>query len=249
MPEIDYSLPAGLIAALVRDVLMVRKRSFRNDAIACVERLKPPLQVKGRENIPGKGPCVVTVNHYYRPGFQAWWIALGITACVPVEMYWVMTGELTFPGKWYAPLGMPVSKFILSRLARIYGFTTMPPMPPRIKDVEARARAVREVLDVMRTRRVILGLAPEGSDQTGGKLSMPASGAGRFGLLLASLGARFIPVGAYESVDGSCLNFGEAYQLRVPAKLSPHEKDELAARTMMGRISVLLPPELRGEFV
>lgn len=248
MPEIIYSYPRGLIIELGRDSLLMRRRSFREDAIACIERLEPTLQVFGKENIPRAGPCVVTVNHYYRPGFQAWWLALGITACVPVDMYWVMTGELTFPGRWYAPLGMLISKFILSKLARMYGFTAMPPMPPRPKDVESRAHAVREVLEVMRERKVILGLAPEGGDQPGGKLSMPAAGAGRFSLLLANLGAEVVPVGAYESADGFCLNFGQAYRLSVPANLPADEKDRLAAKTMMGKISMLLLPELRGEF-
>jgi hypothetical protein len=226
----------------------MRKRSFREDAVACIERLKPALQVNGKQNIPWTGPCVLTVNHYYHPGFQAWWFALGISACVPAEMYWAMTGELTFPGRWYAPLGMSVSKFILSRAARMYGFTTMPPMPPRPKDVDARARAVREVLEVMRQRKVILGFAPEGGDQPAGRLSMPAGGAGRFGLLLAGLGAKFVPVGAYESGDGFCLNFGEAYELSVPSNLSADERDRFAARIMMGKIAVLLPSDLQGEF-
>jgi hypothetical protein len=244
-----YSYPPALVLSLARDVLFGRKRSFRADAVACIERLKPPMQVLGKEHIPRHGPCVVTVNHYYRPGFQAWWFAFGIAACIPAEMHWVMTGELTFPGKWYAPLGRPVSKFILARLARMYGFTSMPPMPPRPKDVTARARAVREALGIMQTRKdIILGLAPEGGDQPAGRLSMPAPGAGRFGLLLAGLGADFVPVGAYEANGELCLHFGEAYPLRVPEKLTADERDRLAARMMMERIAAYMPPPLRGEF-
>lgn len=249
MQTIRYPPLPGLAAALACDALLGRRRSFRRDACASIGRLQPPLRILGEENIPQRGPCVVTVNHYYRPGFQAWWFAFGIAACVPVEMHWVMTGELTFPGKWYAPLGMVVSKFVLARLARMYGFTAMPPMPPRPQDVIARARAVRETLEIMQTRKdVILGLAPEGGDQPAGKLSMPAPGAGRFALLLADLGAEFVPVGAYERDGGFCLHFGEAYRLTVPRELSTDEKDRTAAELVMRKIAALLPPDLRGEF-
>src|SRR5574341_20513 len=148
----EYSYPPRLIAGLVRDAILSRPRLFQDDARAAVSRLEPPLRVLCQENIPARGPCVITVNHYYRPGFAAQWFALAISAFVPQDVHWIITGELTFPGKWYAPLGMPLSRFILSRGARVYGFSTMPPMPPRRRDVEARARSVRAVLDRKSTR-------------------------------------------------------------------------------------------------
>jgi len=229
---------------------MARRRSFRDDALACVGRLKPSLRVLGEENIPQAGPCVVAVNHYYREGFNAWWLALAIVATVPAEMHFVMTGELTYPGRWYAPLGMFLSRIVLRRIARIYGFTPMPPMPPRSKDVEARAEAVRKTLDVARRRKdVVIGLAPEGGDQPGGRVTMPASGAGRFALLLAAAGHKFVPVGAYEENGEFCLRFGAAYEMTVPRGISSDEKDSAAAKLMMGKIASLLPSHLRGEFV
>ncbi len=244
-----YSLPPRNVAGLIGDWLIARRRSFRADALVCVERLKPSLRIFGEENIPQAGPCVITFNHYFRRGFDAWWLALAIAATAPIEIHFVMTGELTYPGKWYAPLGMFASKFVLHRAARVYGFTTMPPMPPRPKDVEARAESVRQVLDfVRRTKNPILSLAPEGGDQPEGWLTMPASGAGRFALLLAAAGMRFVPAGMYEENGEFCLRFGAAYELRVPRGLSADEKDEVAATTVMQNIARLLPPRLRGEF-
>jgi hypothetical protein len=177
-------------------------------------------------------------------------MAIAIAATVPVEMHFVMTGELTFPGKWYAPLGMFLSKIVLQRAARVYGFTSMPPMPPRPKDVEARAAAVRKTLEVARREKnLILGLAPEGGDQPGGRITMPAAGAGRFALLLSALGMRFVPVGIFEADGALCLRFGAAYELIVsPRGLSADEKDERAARQMMMNIARLLPESLRGVF-
>lgn len=227
----------------------MRRRSFRSDAGACIQRLKPGLQVFGSEYIPCQGPCVLTINHYSRPGFRAEWIALAVSATIPVEMQWIMTGEWTFPGRWYAFLGQPLSRLVLSRLAHVYGYTNMPPMPPRPKDVEARARAVRMVMNYMKhSKSPVLGFAPEGRDSSDGRLARPASGVGRFGLLLAGLGSVFVPVGAYEAEGAFFLRFGPGYQLNVPPDIAPGEKDHLAAQTMMKQIAKLLPKSLQGEF-
>ena len=244
-----YSYPRGLYARVALDAVLLRHRNFRLDAKACIENLHPPLKVLGKENIPQHGPCVVTFNHYHREGFGAEWLALAIAATIPVDMHWVMTGEWTYPGKWYAPLGAMYSRFLLHLLARAYGFTTMPPMPPRPKDVEARARSVRAVLNIVRhTKEPILGLAPEGYDPPGGVLARPASGVGRFGLLLANAGLQFVPVGAYEADGVFTIHFGKIYQFSLPRGLSSDEKDFQAAQIIMKNIAQYLPSHLRGEF-
>jgi hypothetical protein len=245
-----YSYPRGFWARVARDVLLLRRRSFKADAKACIENLRPTLRVLGRENIPQHGPCVITVNHFHRKGFGAQWIALAIAATVPADMHWVMTGEFTYTGKWYESLGAMGSHILLNRIATIYGFTTMPPMPPRAKDVEARASSVRAVLEYVRhADNPILGLAPEGYDPPGGLLTRPASGSGRFGLLLSNAGLEFIPVGAYEADGVFTIHFGEAYELQIPREMSADEKDAQASYTIMKNIAQLLPNHLRGEFV
>ena len=244
-----YGVPCEVVVGLAFCTVLGLRRSFREDSIHCTGRLKPSLRVIGRENIPQNGPCVLTVNHYHRPGFGAEWLALGISALVPREMHWIMTAEWTAPGKWYEPLKGAYSRLLLKYLSRVYGYTSMPPMPPRPKDVEARARSVRRALEYARQNPAfLLGLAPEGADRDDGKLSMPATGAGRFALLLAGLGAAFVPVGAYEKEGAFCLHFGPAYRLEVPSGLSVDEKDHIAAEIMMKKIAVLLPEHLRAEF-
>jgi hypothetical protein len=246
----DYSYPPDLYLRVALDAALLRRRSFRQDAKACIRNLRPPLKVLGEENIPQRGPCVLTVNHYHREGFGTEWLALAIASVVPADMHWMMTGEWTYPGRWYAPLGAVYSRFILHLLARAYGFTSMPPMPPRSKDVEARAKSVRAVLDVVRhTKDPILGLAPEGYDPPSGVLTRPASGVGRFGLLLSNAGLKFIPVGAYEADGVFTVNFGKAYELEVERGLSSDEKDAQAAQIIMKNIAQSLPSQLRGEFV
>jgi len=244
-----YSYPPLGFFGLALNVLFGGRRSFHRDGQLCIERLKPPLRVHGRGNIPQSGPCLITFNHYYRPGFDAWWMALGIAALVPVEMHWVMTGELTYPGKWYAPLGMAGSRWLLKRISRIYGHTTMPPMPPRPKDMEARARSVRETIKFARQHpQAIIGLAPEGGDQPGGVLNWPFSGAGRFILMLAEQGFPILPVGAYEENGDFCLSFGPAYQLQASLGDEAGEKDRVVVRAVMKKISEQLPLRLRGQF-
>src|SRR5688500_8609586 len=90
----DYSYPPCLFLAVASDILLLRHRSFHFDAKACIEKLNPPFQVLGKENIPRYGPCVVTVNHYHRPGFGAQWLALAAAAAIPVDMHWLMTTNL-----------------------------------------------------------------------------------------------------------------------------------------------------------
>lgn len=247
-----YSYPPGLFAAFVRDLLLLRRRDFHRDSQTCIKRLTPPLSVIDCENIPQCGPCVITVNHYHRPGFGMQWIPLAVASLVPGSMHWVMSGEFTYPGKWYEPLGTISSKFILKRIASVYKFFTMPPMPPREKDVEARAASIRAVLEYVMCAEEpapILGLAPEGYDATNtGVLARPFKGVGRFGLLLSKTGLKFVPVGAYEADGSFHVHFGEAYELRTRRGLSADEKDWQASQTMMENIARLLPVQLRGEF-
>jgi hypothetical protein len=247
-----YSYPRGVFAAFVRDLLLLRKRDFHRDAQACIAGLHPSLKIMGQENIPQSGPCVITVNHYHRPGFGMQWIPLAVSASVPSGMHWIVTGEFTYRGKWYEALGTSGSKFILKRIAYIYNFFSMPPMPPREKDVAARAASVRAVLEYVMCAEEgspILGLAPEGYDASDvGILTRPFQGVGRFGLLLSKLGLKFAPVGAYEADGCLCLRFGEAYELRTPDGLSLDEKDWHASQIMMEHIAELLPAQLRGEF-
>ncbi len=244
-----YAYPLHLIPGFLPGILFGRRRSFRADALACLGGLKPPLQVFGEENIPRSGPCLFTPNHYHRPGFGAWWITLAIAARVPQEIHWTMTSELTSPGRWYGFLGRPASRWLLARLAGMYGFTSMPPMPPREEDVARRAAAVREVLAFTRRHSsAMLGLAPEGGDAPGGLLAWPPPGAGRFLLLLAGQGFPFVPVGCWEQEGRLCLRFGPAYPLQLPRGLAPGRRDRQAGEIVMRAIARQLPESLRGEF-
>ena len=241
-----YTLPPALVGGLALSVLAGKSRSFRADAQAAMARLQPPLVVLSGENLPEAGRCVLTVNHYYRPGFQAWWIALALTSVVPYDVHWVMTSAWTYTDPMGKLVLAPAMRWLLRRLARVYGFTTM---PPEAADVEGRASAVRRVLAWARaTPQGVLGLAPEGRDAPGGVLQQPPSGAGRLISHLAGMGLRLVPVGAYESEQGLCLRVGAPYALDLAPGAPPDERDWQASRQVMRRIAALVPPPLQGEF-
>jgi len=245
----SYKHPLTVLLKIARDLVSGKDSSFRLHAGEFLKNQPDLLKINGKEYIPEHGPCVLTFNHYHRPGFHAWWLALAVASVIPQDIHWIVTNELTFPNKWYRAIGRPASRGILRRLSKIYGFTGMPSMPPRPEDARKRAFAVRKVLTYIKQYECsFIGLAPEGSDQTDGILSMPAKGLGRFCLLLASSGMQFTPIGIHES--GGCLQlkFGPQYSLTIPANLPPKQRDQMAARKIMDHIADLMPNHLRGDF-
>lgn len=238
-----------MIVELSLAALLQRPRSFADDARTLVKSLRPPLRLMGRVNVPAEGPCLLTVNHYHRPGFRAWWIPLAIGSVVPAEIHWVMTAAWTFRARPALKPFTPLTRWLFWRVARVYGFTNMPPMPPSPSETADRARAVRRVLSLARnTPRPLIGLAPEGGDSADGRLALPASGVGRFAIQLARMGLGIVPIGAFESGGEFCLHFGPRYCLNLPGGPSSDELDLRARGILMRHIAAQLPSHLRGEF-
>ena len=174
MPS-GLSLPEGLLSRLGLALLTGELRSFRTDATRCISRLQPPLKIYGTENIPQSGPGLVTTNHYTRPGLRAWWLALAVSSAVPAEIHWLITSAWTYPDRLRSATITPLSRWILKRLAQIYHFTAMPPMPPNPAETLERAAAVRRVLRYARlNERPLIGLAPEGGDFRRTRASWPS---------------------------------------------------------------------------
>jgi len=256
-----YSLSISLLLRIAVSVLLNRPRSFHRDAHSLIDRLQPPLQVHGQEHIPNKD-FFLTINHYTRPGFGAWWIALAVSAVVEQDIHWMIANAWAFPGKWYADLLRPLSQRLFTRLAEIYGFTTTPPMPPEPSEAQAREEAVRHVLKAARqSPKPVLGLSPEGRDFPGGVLGQPPHGVGRFIYQLYQTGYVILPVGVYEENGVLCLRFGKSYRLGDPhshatGEIDPNtfrlitqrQIDLLLSRTVMRHIAVLVPKHLHGVY-
>jgi hypothetical protein len=235
-----YPTPWRLIGQLVWAILRGRRRSFRIDAMNAVVALRPPLKVIGQAEI--RGPCVVTINHYARPGFQAWWLALAVSAALPIEVHWVITAAWRYPDRLRSGTITPVSRWVLRGIAAVYGFTSMPPMPPLPDEDNQRAMAVRRILHFAReTDCPVIGLAPEGGDfAVPGELAELPIGVGRLMLHLTELGLTVLPVGAYEKEGRLCLNFGQVYHLEPPQMSSAKARDAWARQVVRTRIEELL---------
>jgi len=216
------------------------QRSFRSDAIAEIDKLSPPLKVIGKAKIPG--PCVITVNHYTRPGFQAWWLALGVSAALEVELHWIVTSAWRYADQLRSWTITPVSTWILKRTAAVYDFTRMPPMPPRPEEAGLRAQAVLEIVRYARKADCpVIGLAPEGGDfSSPGEVTELPPGLGRLMLHLAGVGMAVLPVGAFEANGQFCLNFGQAYHLTPPLVTSRKACDVWARQVVRTKIQELL---------
>lgn len=243
MPSRYGGLPRELLPRLGLALLTGERRSFRLDAIHCASLYQPPLKIYGVENIPASGPCLVTTNHYARPGFRAWWLALAVSAAVPAEVHWLVTSAWTYPDRLRSATVTPLTRWVLRRLAQVYGFSSLPPMPPDPDEVSERAGAVRRVLRYARQHeRPLIGLAPEGGDFAApGTLAVPPPGVGRFILHLSALGLEISPVGVFEENDGLCLRFGARYRLDASPGLSASARDRFASRQVMQRIAELIP--------
>ncbi len=195
------------------------------------------------------GGCVIAANHYHSLTFRSWWIALVLTASFGEEIHWVMSDAWTYPDPVRSRLITPLTRRVFRRLATNYGFTSMPPMPPRPHEVEARARAVLEVLTyVRRTPRPVLGLVPEGSDSADGSLMRPPEGVGRFLLLLVRAGLVIQPAGIYEELNRLRLRWGVPIRSLPVGGGDAADRDRLAADAVMRAIAACLPSSLRGAY-
>ena len=237
-----YPFPWPIALSLLWDIIFGNThRSFKADARTSTALLTPPLKILETGNIPRSRPALLLTNHYARPGFQAWWIALAISASVPLDIHWMMTNAWTFLG----PL-TPLSRQILTRVARVYGFTPAPPMPPRPKEAEARAWAVRRVLAVARSPGAVIAMAPEGRDQPGGRLGALPPGAGRFIAKISQTCKPIVPIGVYEDEQSLCLHFGPPFELGSTPAPSPSERvNHMVEAQVMAAIAQLLPPHLQ----
>ncbi len=239
-----------MLGGLVWAALAGRSRSFACDARRALSGLRPELGVLGQEHIPDRGPCLVVCNHYSRSGFEAWWIGLAISATVAAhrapdadaEIHWVMTAAWTFPeSRWRHRTLTPMTRWAFRRVAGVYGFVAMPPMPPDPSEVEARALAVRQTLRLAkRAAREggMIGLAPEGMDVAGG-LGQPPAGAGVFVALLVRTGMPILPVGVAEPAGQLCVSFGPPFEPTIPADRDSRDRE--VSRQVMASIARQLP--------
>jgi hypothetical protein len=161
----------------------------------------------------------------------------------PEEIHWVVTSAWTYPDWLRSNTITPISRWLFKKVARVYGFTSMPPMPPNPRDILARAEAVRHILKFAhQAENPVIGLAPEGGDFAGsGELAKPPSGLGRFVHLLCERCPRIVPVAIFEWGGKLILNIGKPYRIEKMTTLPAIERDRLVSDQVMQHLSELLP--------
>jgi len=245
-----YRIPVRLWWSLIWSAVWGKRRSILADSQAALSHGSPQVLYLGLENIQPATAYVVTCNHYSRLGFRAWWIALGINAAFAgrrspgacEDIHWVMTSAWTFPDhafrrRWLTPL----TRHIFARIAGIYGFISMPPMPPAPHELQARAAGVLKTLRLAARERqngVLIGLAPEGRDIDGRFGAFP-QGAGDFMALLVQTGLEILPVGVSEDRGCLIISFGEGFLPQIPGDKS--ERDRLVSAQVKAAILRQIP--------
>jgi hypothetical protein len=254
-PCLRYQYPVPLVLRVGCSVLLGARRSFAADAARLYRTIAPSPRVEGLEQVPPEGGLVVVFNHYHSPSFASWWNAVAITTAIasvrPLaarESTWLMTGAWTYPDRLRQRLITPLTERAFARIAQVYGFVAMPPMPPRPHEVEARARAVRRALAIAcRPQPRLIGISPEGRDSPDASLIEPPHGAGRFLLLLAA-SLPILPAGVFEEGPQLTVRFGPPFTLQAPAGLGADERDAWASERVMLAIAEQLPPRLWGAY-
>ncbi len=244
-PRYPFITPTTL--RIAGSILAGSRRDFLTDARRMVSQLQPPPVVEGLVPDLTGSAWLVIANHLHSETFRAWWIALSVTTALQARLHWIMTDSWVYPHRWQSLTLAPAMHWVLTRLARVYGFTSMPPMPPRPWEVQARAQAVLAAVRFAEANPgASIGLVPEGGDTADGALMTPPPGVGRFISLLTQSGRRILPVGLFE-LDGRLhLKFGRA--LRLPGPVSGKDRDHRAVETCMRAIAECVPEKLRGAY-
>jgi len=225
-------------------------RSLSRDAQTALVSLGLSLEIAGAEQVPERGPCLIACNHYSPDWFPSWWLALVISAAVAArrapgaarDIHWVMAAAWRYPpGTWRDRFVTPATRWAFRRVGRVYGFVLMPPMPPDPREVEARARAVRQALRLARELAPtggMIGLAPEGTAVRDAVPAEPPPGAGEFIAHLVRAGLPVLPVGVREGVGRVRVSFGPLFEPEVPEQRQG--RDRAVAGQVMEAIGRLL---------
>ncbi len=253
-----YHLPPGPVARVAASMLLGRPRGAVADAARFLAPPSPPPRALGQENIPAQGPVLMVVNHYARPGLDAWWPAIlatwGLGQARPqTPVRWLMVSEWAWPTWQYRYVITPVTRWAFGRLARLYDLILTPPVLNHHYPPAQGAAAVRRFQALARraaSEGHVLAMAPEGREGPLGALTFLPPGTGRFLLLLARSGMPFLPAAISEDPPGQLLvRFGPVFHLPQPTGSGKVAADDWAASQVMGRLAALLPEALRGEYL
>ena len=255
-PLAHYPFPRWQALALGLELLVFgRRRSFAAEGARALRALPLQPQVAGLEHLPTRGPLLLVMNHYERPGLWTFWSTLLTSQAVrqrrgrQAEVHWLITAETR--GTRYGPLPVPgaLIRWVIGRVAQGYGLITLPAAPEATTD---RATALRATLRALRSddeRLHIVGLLPEGAGSPVLREALP--GTGELLLLATRAGAAIVPVGVAERPEhGWALTatVGTPLDLTLPQEITRAGRDQWARTVVMQSIARLLPRDVQGFY-
>ena len=255
-PLAHYPFPRWQALALGLELLVFgRRRSFAAEGVRALRALPLQPQVAGLEHLPTRGPLLLVMNHYERPGLWTFWSTLLTSQAVrqrrgrQAEVHWLITAETR--GTRYGPLPVPgaLIRWVIGRVAQGYGLITLPAAPEATTD---RATALRATLRALRSddeRLHIVGLLPEGAGSPVLREALP--GTGELLLLATRAGAAIVPVGVAERPEhGWALTatVGTPLDLTLPQEITRAGRDQWARTVVMQSIARLLPRNVQGFY-
>lgn len=242
----SYKFPKKILFEIAISLLRNRKRSITYDAKRIVNGISPTIQISGKNNIPKEGPGLITMNHFSRSGFSILLAAVGISAHLPEEHFWLMTSAWTDRTRGIDLVRTSVTHKLFKRLADMYGFVTTPPMPPISEEMAERAVSIKKVINIIkRNQETILCIAPEGMDHGEKNMGKPPPGTGKFILYIHEQLKYIYPVGVWEEKKKLIINFGESY--RITEYVVNDNVDACISDLVMKRIRDLLPNSFTND--
>jgi hypothetical protein len=252
-----YRFPRLGLLLFAANLLTCVKRSVSKDSRWIVRVNPPPPRVLGLENVLARGPFVLVANHYERPGLQMHFVGIAIAAALAEkreespDIHWMITNQ--WEGRRFGPIPIPawLSHWTFGRVARTYGFITMPQSE---EEIAARAAAVKQAAAIVGTRiqdgqpkaGEPVGLMPEARGK--GILVEAIPGVGLFLQMLNRRGAPILPVAVYEEPGHLVLSFGDPFMAKVPRRAGRDEQDRLVREQAMVAIGRMLPESMWGVY-
>lgn len=249
--RVRYRLPRRWIMDMGRALLFKTPRSIIDDSALAVSALPRPPVVTGTEHIPPEGSFVLVANHYQRLDLWIGWSGALLIDTIArkrnIAMHFITTdrariGRFTIPG----------TRWIIERVAAVWDLILVTPPAIAHEHVEKQRYALLRImrrLNRTNGQDICIALMPEGDEGGTSGLIEALPGTGRALHALSKMGLPLVPAGVWEEDGQLHACFGPSFSLAAaPSDMSFEALDTWARNTAMGRIAVLVPSALRGNF-
>lgn len=246
-----YTFPPRFLAEWLLSMLLGRRRSLGEDG---ARLLRPyPTAVFGLEHLPARGPFLVVMNHYERPGMGVWWPSLLVSRSLLERRgvsspHWLITNRfyrfrfrgVRFPDRLVG--------WFLARVGARYGLILVSRPQAEAAGRAVALRQARRYLDAGDPEPI--ASTPEGEQGGGRSLGHAVPSSGKALAWLSRSSRPIIPVGVYEEAHGRLVaRFGPPFTLDWPGLREARAQQAQLTERVMRAVAAELPEGLRGPYV